>query len=275
MNGGSDVGRLTSGHLPIPHAIIRLPKTADALTPMKHGEILHRDIERFFALRQHGDDATFNRRLRALQDWQAARLQHTHDYLLGHPKAEPGVRFLLEDIYGGRDLRPVALEIRRALPKAMKLLPDRVMATSASALEAAILTQSLDEGLVERLGARLDAPLDEADYIAAYLDQAREHLDDRHQQLALVGELGHHIDRYVRSRMIQTTFRMVRRPAHAAGFASLYDFLDRAFRAMKTLDSVGEMLALIATDEREILQRILAGESQPFTPRPGSREEHR
>jgi hypothetical protein len=234
---------------------------------MKAGERLQQDLERFFTLRQHGDDDTFIRRLRALQDWQAERLQHTHDYLLSHPKAEPGVRFLLEDVYGGRDLRPVATEIRRALPKAMKLLPDRVMSTSASALEAAIITQDLDEGLVDRLGERLDLDLREADYIAAYRDQAHERLDDRQRQLALIGELGHHVDRYVRSRMIQTTFRMVRRPAHAAGFASLYDFLDRAFTAMKTLDSVGEMLAVIATDERDILERILAGEPEPFASR--------
>lgn len=238
---------------------------------MKAGERLQQDLEHFFALRQHGDDELFIRRLRVLQDWQAERLQQTHDYLLSHPKAEAGVRFLLEDVYGGRDLRPVALEIRRALPKAMKLLPDKVMATSASALEAAIVTQSLDEGLVDILGSDLDATLSTERYAGAYRAQSETRLDDRHRQLELVGELGHRVDRYVRSRMIQTTFRVVRRPAHAAGFSSLYDFLDRAFTAMKTLDSVGEMLATIAADEKRILDRILAGEADPFAPPAGSK----
>lgn len=237
---------------------------------MKAGERLQQDLERFFALRQHGDDETFIRRLRTLQDWQSERLQRTHDYLLSHPAAEPGVRFLLDEVYGGRDLRPVAQEIRRALPKAMKLLPDRVMGTSASALEAAILTQRMDEDLVERLGGQLDAELDEQVYIDAYRAQARDWLGERHQQLKLIGELGHHVDRYVRSRMIQTTFRVVRRPAHAAGFTNLYDFLDRAFGAMKTLDSVGEMLDTIASDERRILERILAHDPAPFALRTGS-----
>lgn len=237
---------------------------------MKAGERLQQDLEHFFQLRQHGDDEVFIRRLRTLQDWQAERLQRTHDYLLSHPAAEPGVTFLLDEVYGGRDLRPVAEEIRRALPKAMKLLPDRVMATSASALEAAILTQRMDEDLVDRLGGQLDAELDETVYANAYRQQAQDWLEERHQQLALIGELGHHVDRYVRSRMIQTTFRVVRRPAHAAGFANLYDFLDRAFRAMKTLDSVGEMLATIASDERRILERILAHDPDPFALRTGS-----
>ena len=232
---------------------------------MQAGERLQRDLERFFTLRQHSDaDPVFLQRLRALQDWQSERLLETHRYLIDHPRAEPGVRFLLDDVYGGRDLRPVAEEIRRALPRARRLLPDSVMATSAVALEAAILTQHLDEDLVERLGERLDEALTETDYAEAYRHQAQTLVHERHRQLALIGELGHGVDRYIRSRVIQTTFRLVRRPAHAAGFASLYDFLDRAFGAMKQLDSVGEVLASIAADERRIMDRILAGEPEPF-----------
>ena len=119
---------------------------------MTAGEQLQHYLERFFALRQHGDDAVFIARLRRLQDWQGKRLRHTHAHLLDDPATAEGVRFLLEEVYGGRELLPVAREIRRALPKAMKLLPDKVMATSASALEAAILTQELDEAVTDILG---------------------------------------------------------------------------------------------------------------------------
>ncbi|HAM74461.1 MAG TPA: hypothetical protein DCQ09_02205, partial [Alcanivorax sp.] len=59
-------------------------------------------------------------------------------------------------------------EIRRALPKAMRLLPEKVMATSADALEAAIITQELDEALVGVLGERLDLPLDDDAYGDGY-----------------------------------------------------------------------------------------------------------
>lgn len=232
---------------------------------MKAGDRLRQDLDRFFALRQHGGDQRFIRRLQTLQDWQARRLQRTHEHRLSERKVEPAVRFLLDEVYGGRDLRPVAEEISRALPKAVRLLPDRVMSTSASALEAAIVTQHLDENLVDRLGTLLDAELDEAEYIRAYGEQAHERLADRQHQLRLIGELGHHMDRYIRSRTIQTSFRIVRRPARASGFASLYDFLDRAFTSMKPLDSVGELLEGIAEDEHEILERILNGDRDPFT----------
>ena len=135
---------------------------------MNAGEQLQNHLERFFALRQHGDDALFLARLGRVQAFQRQRLMDTHQALLEDPALRPGVTFLLDDVYGGRDLPPVAREIRRALPKAMRLLPDRVMVTSASALEAAILTQELDEALVHELDNRLDATPPLADYTAAY-----------------------------------------------------------------------------------------------------------
>lgn len=229
---------------------------------MNAGERLHDHLERFFALRQHGDDQGFINRLRRFQDWQRGRLMATHARLLEDPRSGPGIRFLLDDVYGGRDLLPVAREIRRALPKAAKLLPERVMATSASALEAAILTQELDEAATAVLGERLEQPLDDAAYIDAYRALDRE--DDRRRQLRLVAELGHHLDRYVRSRMIQTTFRLVRKPAHAAGFVNLYDFMDHSFQVMKPVPSVGRLLEEVAAREAAIMERLLAGHPDPF-----------
>lgn len=229
---------------------------------MTAGEQLQYYLERFFALRQHGDDAIFVARLRRLQDWQSERLRHTHAHLLDDPVTAEGIRFLLDEVYGGRELLPVAREIRRALPKAMKLLPDKVMATSAAALEAAILTQELDEAVTDILADQLDQPINEAIYLAGFRQPA--HQDDRQRQLQLVAELGHRLDRYIRSRMLHATFRMVRKPAHAAGFANLYDFMDRSFRVMKPVPSVGLLLEQLAAREETIMQRVFAHHPAPF-----------
>ncbi|EKF76122.1 hypothetical protein A11A3_01470 [Alcanivorax hongdengensis A-11-3] len=229
---------------------------------MTAGEQLQHYLERFFALRQHDDDAVFLARLRRLQDWQSQRLRHTHRHLLDDTATAPGIDFLLVDVYGGRDLLPVARDIRRALPKAMRLLPDKVMATSASALEAAILTQELDEAITTHLGERLEQPLDEASYLAAFRQEG--HRADRQRQLQLVAELGHRLDRYIRSRMLQTTFKMVRKPAHAAGFANLYDFMDRSFRVMKPVPSVGLLLEQLAAREEAIMDKVFAHHPAPF-----------
>ena len=229
---------------------------------MTAGEQLQHYLDRFFALRQHGDDTLFLARLQRLQDWQGERLKHTHRHLLNAPATAEGIRFLLEEVYGGRELLPVAREIRRALPKAMKLLPDKVMATSASALEAAILTQELDEQVTDWLSDELDQPLTELTYLKGFRQQS--HHPARQRQLQLVAELGHRLDRYIRSRMIQTTFRMVRRPAHAAGFANLYDFMDHSFRVMKPVPSVGLLLEQLAAREETIMQKVYDHHPAPF-----------
>lgn len=220
------------------------------------GKRLHDGLERFFLLRQHTGDACFLARLATLQAWQRQRLYRTHADLVAAPEVAPAVRFLVEDVYGGRDLKPVAADIRRAVSKAEKLLPERVLATSAAVLEAAVLTQELDEALVGVLHDRLDTALDHDAYRQGYRELGLREL--REQQLDIIGELGGHIDRYVRSRVIQTTFRMVRRPARAAGFGHLYDFLDHAFTTMRPLPSVERLLREVIARERDVMVQLFA-----------------
>lgn len=229
---------------------------------MRTDEKLQQDLERFFALRQHRDQGHFCRRLRNLQDYQAERLQRSHANLLATPGNRAAIGFLLDEVYGGKDLRPVASDIRRAVNRAAALLPERVMATSAAVLEAAILTQELDEALTDTLHDQLDAPLLDADYAAAFRTLGQR--DQRQRQLDLIGAVGHHVDRYVRARMIQATFRMVRRPVHAAGFGNLYDFLDRGFAAMHGLASAGTLLGELTQAEAAIIARLYAGHPAPF-----------
>ena len=68
---------------------------------MNAGEQLQNHLERFFALRQHGDDALFLARLGRVQAFQRQRLMDTHQALLEDPALRPGVTFLLDDVYGG------------------------------------------------------------------------------------------------------------------------------------------------------------------------------
>jgi len=232
---------------------------------MTAGERLQNGLERFFALRQHGENVQFNMRLVMLQQYQRQRLIDTHADLLEDRLTAPAVRFLIEDVYGGRDLKPVAIDIRRAINKAMSLLPNKVMETSATVLEAAILTQELDEALTDVLAERLDVPLDDDVWCAGYRELGRPEL--RALQLALVEDIGPHLDRYVRSRMIQSTFKLVRRPAHAAGFGNLYDFLDQGFAAMQGLPSCGQLLQQVAQIEQQIMQQVLAEHPRPFAVR--------
>lgn len=224
---------------------------------MSIAEQLLDHIDRYFSLQQYSDDGQFRRRLLNLQALQTQRLTDTHSHLLASQQSAPAVQFLLDEVYSGKDLRPVANDIRRATRKAMNLLPESVMATSAAVMEATLITQELDEAMTQLMADQLDQPTDLAIYSQAYRELGRH--EDRQRQLDLIAELGHGIDRYVKSRLIQTTFRMVRKPAHAAGFTNLYDFLEQGFGALKPVPSVGTLLHGVAQTEAEIMNKLFGG----------------
>lgn len=229
---------------------------------MQAPEQLRTELERYHALRQHRDP-DFRARLHALQAFQARRLQHTHAALVADPQYRDATGLFLDDIYGGIDLMPMAREIERALPLAMRLLPDSVLRTSATALEIMVLLQSVDEALCELYFQKHGhAELQLDTYITAVRELGR--FDERRRVLLLVRELGHGLDKYVRSRVIFATFRLASRPAHKYGLGALYDFLDRGFRVMRPLGSTHELFDGMARDEEAVLDRLQAGTADPF-----------
>lgn len=230
------------------------------LTMPPAGQRLHHTLARFDALRQH-QDAGFRARLAQLQQHQRQRLLHSHADLFQGPALAAAANFLLHDVYGGRDLKPVAQDIHRALPKALRLLPERVMATSADVLDTAVLTQELDEALLDAFG---DDPLDDAHYAAAYrrLDQRAQRL----QQFQLLASAGLATGRLVHSRVVRTTFRWVERPARNAGLAALYEFLQQAFAALAPVPDVAALVTTLTARERVIMQRLLDADPHPFGP---------
>ncbi|MFP5382540.1 MAG: FFLEELY motif protein [Gammaproteobacteria bacterium] len=229
---------------------------------MRAAEKLRFELERYHALRQHRDPA-FCARLHELQAFQARRLQHTHAELVADPVFHDATELFLNDVYGGIDLMPMAREIERALPLAVRILPESVLGTSAIATEVMVLTQELDEQLCTLLHETLDvATLTTDAYVAAFHELGRR--EDRNRQMALARDLGYGLDKYVRSRLIFTTFRMVSGPAHRYGLGNLYDFMDRGFRIMRPMGSVHELFDRITAAEGEALDRLFAGDPDPY-----------
>lgn len=231
---------------------------------MQAADKLRFELERYHNLRQHREAGSeFTRRLHELQAFQIRRLQHTHAALMADPKTHDATQFFLSDVYGGIDLSQLAREIERALPVAVRLLPDSVLGTSAIACEVQVLTQELDERLTDLLFFKRGVTsLDPATYAAAFRDLDSH--EDRLRQLELVRQLGYGLDRYVRSRIIYATFRIASRPAHKYGLGMLYDFLDRGFQVMRPMGSAHELFERMANEEREILERVQSGHPDPF-----------
>lgn len=219
------------------------------------GELLLNHIEQYFALRQYDQDPVFVKRLNVIREYQVQRLLSTHQHLMTDPQSAPALQFLIDEVYGDRDLRPVANDIRRATERAMALLPNSVMATCATVMEAALLTQQLDEAMVDLGGNALDTPLTPPEYDQLYGKLGRQ--ADRIRQIELIAAVGPGIDKYIKHRLLQRTFKLVRKPAHAAGFSNLYDFLQQAFAALKPVPKVAPLLEQVAVDETRLMHQLL------------------
>jgi len=206
-------------------------------------------------------DPRLARGLAHLGDWQVRRLTATYRDLQADPRYAQAMRFFETDLYGGGDFSQRDADLARVVPAMKRLLPDAALRTIAAAMEANALAQDFDRAIVEALAPR-ELAFSVADYCAAYRRVGR--FDDRERQIRLVGEVGSALDRLVRKPVIRRVLAMMRKPAHAAGFGALQDFLERGFNAFAGMEGAEQFLATIDARELAIHRAIVAGDDTPF-----------
>jgi hypothetical protein len=196
-----------------------------------------------------------------LADWQSRRLGQTYADLSANPRYADAVRFFQEDLYGPADFTRRDTDVARIVPMLVRMLPERVVATVADAMELNALSQELDRVVLDRL-PRANARFSVADYCRAY--RRAGNVPARQRQIALIGRLGGALDDYVRKPLIRTALKMMHGPAHLAGFGVMHDFLERGFDAFGRMRSATEFLATIETRETALLDAIMGGSNDPF-----------
>jgi tetratricopeptide (TPR) repeat protein len=225
---------------------------------------LQRDLNRYRSLKQHDtSEPEFREALFKLQKWQAQRMRKTHQGLLENDKYRVATEFFLDDIYGGIDLSDIANEAERVINKALKILPEKVMVTATYALELNALSAELDESLADYLFYEMG----ESDIcMEAYTEAFRRSadLEIRQRQVELAKSLAVGIDKYVRSRVVYTTFKLVKKPAHKKGIGNLYNFMGKGFEAMRPMGSASEVIHRIVDRELELVEQIFAGDASPY-----------
>ena len=235
-----------------------------AKSPGPIAQQLTRDLNRYRGLKQHqeGQDE-FRDVLYKLHRWQADRMRKTHQALLDDERYRVATEFFLEDIYGGIDLRDLANEAERAINAALRILPEKVMLTATHALELNALTAELDELLADFLFNEMgESDISVEAYSEAFRRSAPHELRQRQTQLAKEMAIG--LDKYVRSRLIFSTFKLVKRPAHRAGIGNLYGFMGKAFDAMRPMGRASEVIHRIVDREAELMEAIFSGDTSPF-----------
>ncbi len=199
-----------------------------------------------------------------LAQWQSERLKTTHADLYRHSSYHQGLAFLLSDLY-----TPVADnrrddDIDRVFPKMVKWLPDSLLDTIAGLVELNHITQQLDLSLLEHLvksGANVNNLHQEA-YCKAF--RAIGNIDSRERQISLIAKAGNQLNRYVKSRSVGWLLGMSRGPADMAGLEDLHAFLHRGYSAFQSMERVDVLIDEVVARERQVLEQILTGASDPF-----------
>lgn len=223
-------------------------------------------LEQYNALAYH-QDPILNQRLHDAQNWLKERILNTHQELFNQPENQLMAKYFINRLYGGPDFDDLAKQIERLLKyahKAEKILPENAIRTGLKSVGLAVLAMQLDEQVATQLlkdypaEQKIDDEMMRLTLIK--LDQEKERL----QQLDLLDELGSALDKYMRSFIMHTAFKMCKGTAAKYHFELMYDFIGEGFVAMKPLRSAAIFIKSFTAQERQIVENVHLGKQDPF-----------
>ena len=84
-------------------------------------------------------------------------------------------------------------------------------------------------------------------------------------QILLIRKLGRDLKTLVHKSIINYLLRLLRGPAHAAGFGNLQEFLETGLAAFRALEDPGHFVDTIYDREWAAMERLFAGDPDPFS----------
>lgn len=226
--------------------------------PAERGN-LGRLLERNAALRDvFAREPALEKQLLRLQHWQSERLLRSHDDLHRSARYRLAVEFFFNELYG-TDARRRDSDLIKVQTAMERLLPREGLVALSLAIRLETLSQELDADVTRALAP---GPVTVERYADAYRQAGRR--ADRERQIALMDEVGAYLDRIVRKPIVRGLVKLARRPAHAAGFGMLQEFLERGLVAFEAMHGAKEFLGTIRARETRAMARLFAGAADPF-----------
>lgn len=197
-----------------------------------------------------------------LQQWQQSRLLNSFSDLVGRKDFRPAIDFFISEIYGGLDFRERDQDMGKVMPVMVRFLPDRALVTLSEAFELQAISLEYDERMAHYMRAEKVTELDMIRYLPVYL--AGGGRAGRERQIRLIHKLGYDLDALVRKPLVNYLLRLLRGPAHAAGFGSLQEFLESGLESFRTLENARAFVDTIYEREWQAMERLFDGEQDPF-----------
>ena len=124
----------------------------------------------------------------------------------------------------------------------------------------AVELDELSEILDARVASHVELPLDERGYARAYaLAGSRA---ERERQIAMIGAIGHALDRLSRMPLVSGMLHIMRGPAEAAGLEHLHQFLVRGFDSFRAMGGAKEFLETIHDREIKLMRELFESASE-------------
>ena len=199
---------------------------------------------------------------RMLQQWQRKRLSVTYADLMSRDNSRPACEFFLDELYGGLDFLKRDQDMDRVMPVMVRFLPGHALESLAGAFELQAISLECDievSGILDREG------FDELDlhrYAEAY--RAFGNRPQREKQIELIRQLGIDLGRLVDKPLVSYLVRLLRGPAHAAGFGELQQFLESGLASFRRLEDRVTFVETIYQREWLAMEKLFAGDEHPY-----------
>ncbi|AXY55588.1 hypothetical protein CDG60_02635 [Acinetobacter chinensis] len=223
-------------------------------------------LEQYQQLSYHSDPV-LEKRLHEAQDWLKQRIQKTHQEMFSKPEYQLMAKYFINRLYGGPEFDELSLQIERLLKyahKAEKIIPENAIKTGLKSVGLAVLAMRLDEQVAAQLlkNYPTDQPIDDEMMLQTLIQLDQK--DARLEQLNLLDDLGTALDKYMRSFIMHTAFKMCKGTAAKYKFELMYDFIGEGFVAMKPMKSAAKFIQEFTAKERTIVENVHAGKTNPF-----------
>jgi len=197
-----------------------------------------------------------------LQEWQRTRLARTFDDLMQQEGYRAAVQFFLTELYGGMDFRQRDHDMGRVMPVMIRFLPDKTLGTMSEAFELQAISLEFDMVMAAEMERRRMTRLDMQSYCEVY--RAADDRPGRERQILLIRKIGYDLDRLVRWPLVNYLVRLLRGPAHAAGFGNLQRFLEEGLASFRALENPACFIDTIYDREWHSMEQMFAGAARPF-----------
>ncbi len=226
---------------------------------MAHLDRLTALLAGYYALPIHTDPA-LKAMLQAMQLWQKQRMQALHSDLFTQQDNQALATYFLDRLYGAADFDSLAGQCQKMLLKierVQRLVPNAAMNTAvngvALAMQAIVLDLAMAQALVADFGVLAESDIDQhMPIILAKLQQTPA----REAYLVDLQRYGDSLDKYIRSYVIYTAFKLAKGKAEQKGFAHLYGFLEQGFAAMQQTKSTAAFINTFAAAEVAYYQQL-------------------